>query len=242
MTLSVWTADALDFPRDVWGEGLPHTRFFFDPGGECAGWAAFRGDRLATCGLSRTQHKHTFLRARAHRALLEYVGAYRSRGVLSEAMWFRQGKNKGDPQDLIDVNLIAGHVGTSWIHPQAWKGMEPKETHQPKILACLTPEELALVESIMPLSLRHNAIDAVGIGLHAVGRMEISTCPSRPPKLPTKRGTKVGKKRSVSPGSRSRRGVTSRPAKEKRGKRRPTPPSFITFAMPTKPDLTAPAR
>lgn len=153
---------------------------YFDPGGACAGWAVFVGDCLVACGLSRTKLKDVGLRAAHHRAAVrEAVRKYASRSVdcpiRSEMMWHRPRKSKkGDyipPQDLIHTNLIAGHVGTEFVYPQDWKGMVPKATHQPKILACLSPEELALVEAVMPPSLRHNVIDAVGIGLHDVGRL-----------------------------------------------------------------------
>lgn len=204
---------------------------YFDPGGACAGWAVFDGSQLVACGLSRTKEKDWGNRARAHRktvriALLGLTT--QDVPVLSEMMWHRpkKGKKKGfiPPQDLVHANLVAGHVGTDWVYPHTWKGMVPKEEHQPKILAALAPEELALVEAVMPPYLRHNMIDAVGIGLYDVGRLaqeaECEEC--RQVKKLIARTKKLSAPRST-------RGSTSAKSKGTRGKRRPMQPSWITL-------------
>jgi hypothetical protein len=211
-------------------------KFYFDPGGPCAGWAQFEGTNLFAAGLSRTKEKTTKARAKVHQAYLESLGAYEFR-VLSESMAFRQGRNKGNPQDLMDVNLIAGHVGTDWVLPHEWKGMTPKEIHQPKILACLTPEERAIVDAIKPPSLRHNAIDAIGIGLWDVGRLKVTTC-AHPVKSPMKRTSRSRSGGSAS-SARTARGATSTKKGKKSGKPSRRQSSITTsptrIRMPVRP-------
>lgn len=222
---------------------------YFDPGGACAGYAIFDGEEMVECGLSRTKLKEVGPRSAAHRkAVHARWWSYQSTtrvdvNIRSEMMWHRPRKSKkGDyipPQDLIHTNLIAGHVGTEWIYPHAWKGMVRKAIHQPKILAALTPKELALVEAVMPPSLRHNVIDAVGIGLHDVGRLtaEAETEACQQVKRLIKRTASKAVTRSFAPGRSS-----SLP-KGKRGKRQPTRPSFITLPKGAMrmPAPTAPA-
>jgi hypothetical protein len=148
-----------------------------DPGGPELGWASWADGRLVACGLSRTKAKTWQLRAVTHRSTLEALGAYdRPDGlVLTECMRVRGGRGMGNPQILVELNGIAGHVGNMWVEPGTWKGRLPKEIHQPRILATLTPEELALVMAVKPPSLRHNTIDAVGIGLYHLGRLTPKT-------------------------------------------------------------------
>jgi hypothetical protein len=215
-------------------------KIYFDPGGPCAGWALFLGDRLVECGLSRTKAKTPFLRAQAHRAALQAV--WDERGLepeeyacKSEAMWYRpvtyidaKGKKRKKtvpPQDIIDVNLIAGHVGTEWILPHDWKGMVSKEIHQPKILQCLSAEELKLVEAVKPPSLRHNCIDAIGIGLHDNERLE-DKCNNEASQQ-VRQLLKLsfeGSESTPQPVSVSKQRTTKR-----RGSVRPKPPSHITL-------------
>jgi hypothetical protein len=159
------------------------TRFFtVDPGGPELGWAEWLDGVLVSCGLSRCKLKGWSDRARHHQAFLDMKGAYGGL-VLSECMRVRGGRNQGNPQILVELNGIAGHVGNAWVEPAAWKGMVPKETHQPRILATLSPEELALVMAVLPAGKRHNTVDAVGIGLYHLGRM-VKTVAARKPRRP----------------------------------------------------------
>jgi hypothetical protein len=140
-----------------------------DPGGACLGWALFEDGVLIEVGLSRTKEQLTGARARHHALILPKARGGR---VVSEMMRYRGSRSGIPPQDLVELNLIAGHVGSEWVYPDEWKGRVPKEIHQPRILKALTPEELYLVEGVRPPTLRHNAIDAVGIGLYCLGRLK----------------------------------------------------------------------
>jgi hypothetical protein len=150
------------------------TFFSVDPGGTELGWASWADGRLVACGLSRTKVKLWQLRAVYHRAALEALGAYPGL-VICECMRVRGGRGLGNPQILVELNGIAGHVGNAWTEPGTWKGRLSKELHQPRILATLAPAELALVMAVKPPSLRHNTIDAVGIGLWHLGRLTPKT-------------------------------------------------------------------
>lgn len=82
-----------------------------------------------------------------------------------------------DPQDLITLAVNAGQ----WIQvlrapdvrrvfPSQWKGNVPKAIHNERVLAKLTPAELAVIPKL-PATKLHNVIDAIGLGLFALGRM-----------------------------------------------------------------------
>lgn len=99
-------------------------------------------------------------------------------------------KSKGDPNDLIAMAAVDGAL-TAVLHlacimrgvqlrvlcykPAEWIGQLPKATRgkasasprAQRIYSRLTPAELALVPD------QHDAIDSVGIGLHALGRLGV---------------------------------------------------------------------
>ncbi len=148
-----------------------------DPGLACTGVAAWRGGKLVAVELIRSE-KNAPLTTRigdiwgkVKTFELEhnnYGGGLR----YCERMQFRHGNNKGDPQILLDLNLLAGALGTHWITPNEWKGTLPREIEQHRTRALLEPEELQLLEAVKPASLAHNAWSAVGIGLHVLRRNE----------------------------------------------------------------------
>lgn len=84
---------------------------------------------------------------------------------------YRAGASKGDPDDLIQLAGVVGvfssifrattHLG---VKPREWKGQVPKDVHHARLVKTLTPEEMAMVERAAPPSLRHNVLDAIGIG------------------------------------------------------------------------------
>ncbi|MFA6167917.1 MAG: hypothetical protein WC700_14950 [Gemmatimonadaceae bacterium] len=104
----------------------------------------------------------------------------------------RQGHAAGaDPQDLVHLALVAGAVvmairglvgaGTQptalFVRPEQWKGQVPKEIMCARIAARIANEEkstgaerAALATGLPCASLAHNTLDAVGIGLAALGR------------------------------------------------------------------------
>lgn len=90
-------------------------------------------------------------------------------------------KSKGDPNDLIGLAGVGSAVAgilragsilsptpAEWIGqlPKAVKGSAKDSPRSRRILSRLTPAELTLVPD------QHDAIDAVGLGLWATGRLE----------------------------------------------------------------------
>lgn len=89
------------------------------------------------------------------------------------------GIRKEDPNDLIRVSRGLGKAELSIVAkrtidlaPRDWKGSLDKDLMLRRIEKLLRPEELALVDRLkLPKKTRHNAIDACGILLHAMGRL-----------------------------------------------------------------------
>jgi hypothetical protein len=87
------------------------------------------------------------------------------------------GQQKGDLNDLLDLAASVGYVEGLYrgfavcerVFPGAWKGQVPKKIMTARILAKLSPEELACIERVGAKD--HNTIDAVGIGLWKLGRL-----------------------------------------------------------------------
>ncbi len=147
-----------------------------DPGLTATGWALWSGQWLMNVGLARSAAKAP-LNDRIqgiYEQILRDVGTLPKTRVC-ERMEVRGLKNKGNPQVLCDLNLLAGFLASEWVLPREWKPNLPKEVHQPRILATLTPAERRLVDALRPKSLVHNAIDAVGIGLNRLGRLTPTT-------------------------------------------------------------------
>lgn len=92
------------------------------------------------------------------------------------------GKTKGDPNDLRGLCLVAGGLAALFpgadirsVEPAEWKGQVPKGVMGKRVRGRLCAAEagvLARAEAAVAASLRHNAVDAVGIGLWALGRLE----------------------------------------------------------------------
>lgn len=138
-----------------------------DPGTKCTGWAFFSGGVLEDCGLSRA----TSIEEHWHNLKLLIARADR---VVSEKMY-----NRGDRtvrvQDLLELNLLAGRLAREWVYPHEWKGYVPKNIHQPRIIKHMAVDERQILGGVRPLHLRHNTVDAIGIGLVLLGRMERKT-------------------------------------------------------------------
>ncbi len=88
------------------------------------------------------------------------------------------GASPGDPNDLLGLAAVSAGIAalyapaaaTSYC-PSEWKGQMPKDVCQKRINARLNSRELAFVMAVKPAGKRHNTWDAVGIGLHHLGRL-----------------------------------------------------------------------
>lgn len=142
-----------------------------DPGGSCLGWSYWMDGFLYNAGLSRPPKyvKAPWERAVWHRTNLAGM-AHEGTRLVSERMVIRGFGSKEDPQDLCDVNLIAGHLANEWFSPQEWKGSLPRDLEEGRVRERLSPSELEVLVALPKIKLRHNAISAIGIGLFALGR------------------------------------------------------------------------
>lgn len=97
----------------------------------------------------------------------------------AEYMEWHPGADNSNPVDLIQVatiaGVLAGIVGAEvrFIPPSLWKGGVPKSIMRDRQTKLLKPSEVSLVKTVsrMEGEAFHNAMDALGIGLFALGRM-----------------------------------------------------------------------
>ncbi len=92
------------------------------------------------------------------------------------------GRGVGNPNDLLPLSFVCGGIQSVFDVqkrfmplPRQWKGSVPKEIFARRIMLELTPEELKIFDEKkkdIPKSLLHNVVDAIGLGLYAVGRMK----------------------------------------------------------------------
>lgn len=89
---------------------------------------------------------------------------------------------KVNPKSIIKLALNAGRwlekLGTACtgevraVEASAWKASTDPDVLARRILACLTPAELARVpKTKSALGYNHNVVDAIGLGLWRLGRM-----------------------------------------------------------------------
>ena len=154
---------------------------FLDPGLRHCGVACFTGRELKWAGLVRNPVKQE----RGVRAWLGMARAVQaglppafleSLDVFVTELMQVDGR-RGRVDDLFQLYGVAMWVGHSLasgeIHgyyPRQWKGSVPKEVMGPRIEGRLTPQERLAVSPCAP-SLRHNIVDAIGIGLFHFKRL-----------------------------------------------------------------------
>ena len=148
-----------------------------DPAKKSIAWAFFHEQSLENCGFlpfDSFDELH-----RKIQALEEFLAFHLSDIVIEIPQIYNQRYWKGDPNDLIDVAFSAGaalgyinpYGEVLLVRPKEWKGSRPKDVDNRHTLKLLTEEEMAIYERMdLAKSLRHNVIDAIGIGLWAVER------------------------------------------------------------------------
>jgi hypothetical protein len=165
----------------------------FDPGLREAGFAVFSGGLLARAVLIRNPEK-VKRDGPAWYSMSQEVGrvfgqptcfgtptSWEKFAFVSEIpQVYREGQSANvDPADLTNlagvVGAVIGALNPNEVHtyvPAKWKGQVPKDIHNKRILARLDAEERAILDAVKcPASLKHNVIDAVGIGLFHLGRI-----------------------------------------------------------------------
>lgn len=148
-----------------------------DPGTKGIGWARFTpAGTLTEAGLARTTARGLHLAAIS----LSYQ-IPKDPEVYVEEMTYRPGDRRSVPRDLLRVQWIGAAVASAVssagipipVTPAKWKGQVPKVIHHPRIVKALTAGEVECMDrglADVPEGLRHNVLDAIGIGLWAVGR------------------------------------------------------------------------
>jgi len=145
-----------------------------DPG-RVLGVAVFRNSILLDVGLLSAPTIREL-----HYGLFQLLEAHKpNQGIVEVPQVYQQRRWKGDPNDLIDVAVIAGVAGaalapfceTLFIKPHVWKGSRPKAVDNEYTLSKLTEMEREIVDGAgLTKTKSHNAIDAIGIGLWALER------------------------------------------------------------------------
>jgi hypothetical protein len=142
------------------------TLIAIDPG-ECCGWAIFEGGILTHAGAD------PFGRA--------VWGAFfpaASLVVVERPQIYGVDKSRADPNDLITLAVKVGRICAlaeecgakcETVLPREWKGNLPKDVCHERALGKLSPDERRALPEL-PRSVRHNMLDAVGIGLWKIGR------------------------------------------------------------------------
>lgn len=110
------------------------------------------------------------------RSLLSPFAQDRSELAIELPQVYVASRSKGDPNDLINLATLVGYLCASFktfslYRPHAWKGQVPKIVMQARIMKRLDDREKANVD-LVPISTSHNTVDAVGIGLHHLGRLK----------------------------------------------------------------------
>lgn len=146
----------------------------FDPAAHHAAWAAFEDGKLRRCGLERDTDGELW-------SLLET----RFRGVQAQIVielpQVYGKRDERDPNDLIPVAITVGRIASAFgspgvkaelVRPHDWKGSVPKPIMLARIEKRLDEEEIGVLHTAKaPASLRHNIVDAVGLGLFKLGRL-----------------------------------------------------------------------
>lgn len=160
-----------------------------DPSIRCAGWSLFTDDGPGRSRLQRAgtvDQNDTGIEERI-------VGLLEGVKQQLDAFWFTvshvavefprvyPGPQEENPNDLFPMAAQVGALLTVFgfdrvtlIEPKTWKGNVEKHAFNERILARLTPAELARVpkqKRARKHPYNHNMVDAIGIGLHHLGRL-----------------------------------------------------------------------
>ncbi len=149
---------------------MPGTLLALDPGAD-TGWALFADKRLTGCGLGNPPDSHR------HECFAEVViecPVRVNRGIPDQAI-LKLARNAGE---------WAGRYAEcaeqiTYVSPNDWKGSTSKDVSHARLWAKLDAHEQGVVDAAfrahpgrngLAPSKRHNVLDAIGIGLHGVGR------------------------------------------------------------------------
>lgn len=154
-----------------------------DPSLRCTGWAFFWDERLKACGYIESPSHVS--RIEAVRYVFNTFDTFDYFDFVDETVLeFPRIYPKGaqerrtdhvDPNDLLWVAAVAGAFAAQAntvksYYPSDWKGQSKKEKTLRLVLQACTPAERAVIERVTGHK-RHNAVDAVGIGMYHLKRI-----------------------------------------------------------------------
>lgn len=137
-----------------------------DPGA-FTGWAVFGGSELVRCGCV-TPNNWAYL-AEVVIPSWKIVDA-----LIEEPTIYPH--SKASPVSIMALQLKVGELKGRFesvgcrvelVQPRTWKRQAPKQIHNARTFGTLTFEERVLVQGV-----RHDVLDAVGLGLWKLGRMK----------------------------------------------------------------------
>jgi len=139
-----------------------------DPGTREMGWALWEGGGLRDCGIARGGDWIATVAGMPEMSV--------DRLVIEDQQIYRN--SKIDAHALLAVARVVGAVVfyykkplTNLVKPREWKGQLPKAVCNRRTLSKLNPRERSRYDGTnYPKSIRHNLLDAIGIGLWALGR------------------------------------------------------------------------
>ena len=165
---------------------MPSTLLAVDPGIRGCGAAMFTAGVLTRAAYVKspvaTGNTASAARAMGH-AVAEWakgpIDALALEWPRVYATRIREGKSDADPNDLLGlaavdaaIAMVLAYTPVECFAPSDWKGQMKKGPCHARIRGRLSDGELVVMEGVSPPSLAHNVWDAVGIGLHRLGRFE----------------------------------------------------------------------
>lgn len=145
-----------------------------DPGTRVIGWAYGEGREMYLCGVSEAKGSEPGYWCAYHdENLCKALGFdWRTLPVrVSERMKSRGKFSPVDENDLMDVNIVAGHLANSFVTAQEWKGTISRPIEQARTWDKLSDRERLLLRKPRNKSdIIHNAWSAVGIFCHVLKR------------------------------------------------------------------------
>lgn len=170
------------FNEDLGGEAQT---LAFDPGLRCSGFAAFDADdRLIYAGLAVPNDDRprdidgACQMAFEVQAVLDdeaCIDAVASLVYEKPQIYENYGDSGVDTDDVVQLAYVNGALGalldapeTVGLFPREWKGQVPKEVSHRRAKAALDDPELEVIDRLERYTkhLRHNALDAVALGLY----------------------------------------------------------------------------
>jgi len=149
-----------------------------DPSLRGTGWAYFENTVLTRCGVIGGPNQLSNIEAvRAIHTSFFVAQLVPDEVALEFPRIYPKGRGASDnvdPNDLLWVAAVAGALctlGPSVIYyPSDWKGQSKKEKTLRIVLQACNPAERAVIETVQGAK-RHNAVDAVGIGMYHLKRI-----------------------------------------------------------------------